>query len=386
MQPTLLRKKVLILFGTRPEVIKFAPILHELKKKSLRIHTVNVASAQHAHFLSPLALFFNLQIDYTLHSMAQFPSPLATCRRIIRCLHPILAHEKPDLILVQGDTTTALAGAIAGAQHQIPVGHVEAGLRTGDLTSPFPEEANRRVIGRLATYHFAPTDSNRQSLLREGVHPDKIFVTGNPGVDALLSVLRSATPTAPLRDLLQATANTKRLVLTAHRRENLGPRLEACFAALRRFVETHADVTIIFPVHPNPGVIKAAKLLCGHQRIHLVKPLSYPDFVHLMHQSWLIISDSGGIQEEVPSLGQRLLILRNNTERPEAVACGAAQLVGTSPKSLTSTLEDLWLHGPTTVSQLTRFNPFGQGDSGIQIVNIIESVLSHEESDGAHHG
>ncbi len=379
IQTTLSRKKVLSVFGTRPEVIKFAPILNELERASARIQPVNVASAQHVHLLYPLAAFFNLRIDYDLHSMTENQSPSGACRRIVHGLLPILKHERPDLILVQGDTATALAGAIAGVERRIPVGHVEAGLRTGDLGSPFPEEANRRAIGRLATYHFAPTNSNREVLLHEGVQREKVFLTGNPGIDSLLAVLRNMAITPTLRHLLKATANTKRLILTAHRRENLGSRMEACVAALRRFVDKHADVTVIFPVHPNPAIAGAANILRGHSRIHLAEPLNYPDFVHLMQHSWLIVSDSGGIQEEVPSLGKRLLILRSNTERPEAVACGAARLVGTTPESLTASLEDVWLHEPRTPFRYINPNPFGRGDSGAQIVDAIESIFSQRQ-------
>lgn len=373
---TLPRKKVLSLFGTRPEVIKFAPILRHLERANPRIQTVNVASGQHTHLLHSHTRFFNLRIDHDLHSITQNQSPSGACQGIVQCLLPVLIHERPDLILVQGDTTTALAGAIAGVERQIPVGHVEAGLRTGDLSSPFPEEANRQMIGCLATYHFAPTNSNRDLLLGGGVHRDNVFLTGNPGVDSLLMVLQNTTPSATLRNLLAGTRNGKRIVLTAHRRESFGPPMEACFEALRRFVEAHGDVTVVFPVHPNPAVAKAADVLRGHSRIHLVEPLSYPDFVHLMHQSWLIVSDSGGIQEEVPSLGRHLLILRSNTERPEAVSCGAARLAGTTAESLTVALEDAWLHWPWTCPKQTRSNPFGMGDSGEQIVNVIESLLS----------
>jgi UDP-N-acetylglucosamine 2-epimerase (non-hydrolysing) len=324
--------------------------------------------------LYPLTRFFNLRIDYDLESMTPNQSPTDVCQRIVRRLLPILDHERPDLILVQGDTATALAGTLAGMERQIPVGHVEAGLRTGDLSSPFPEEGNRQVIGRLATYHFAPTNSNRDALIREGVDVKKIFVTGNPGIDSLLIVLQKTTPTIGLRRLFDATANHKRIVLTAHRRENFGTPMEGCFTALRRFVETHADVAVVFPVHPNPAIATAANVLRGHSRIHVIEPLGYPDFIHLMHKSWLIVSDSGGVQEEVPSLGRRLLILRRNTERPEAVFCDAARLVGTEPESLTAALEDS-LRQKVVFSWRTRPSPFGTGDSGEKIFKAIQLVL-----------
>ncbi len=374
MPTTLPRKKVLNLFGTRPEVIKFAPILRHLEGATRSIHSLHVASGQHSDLLYPLTRFFNLRIDYDLESMAPNQLPDKVCQLIVRRLRPILDHERPDLILVQGDTATALAGALAGVECRIPVGHIEAGLRTGDLTSPFPEEANRQVIGRLATYHFAPTNANRDALLREGVDPTKIFLTGNPGIDSLLIVLRTTMPTTGLQHLLAATGDHKRIVLTAHRRENIGTPMEGYFAALRQFVEMHADVAVVFPVHPNPAIGAAANVLRGHSRIHIIEPLSYPDFIHLMHQSWLVVSDSGGIQEEVPSLGRRLLILRKNTERPEAISCGAARLVGTAPEVLTSALEES-LKYEESFSKQTRSNPFGRGDSGEQISSAIQMVL-----------
>jgi UDP-N-acetylglucosamine 2-epimerase (non-hydrolysing) len=369
------RKKVLSLFGTRPEVIKFAPILRQLERTGSQIQAINVASAQHTDLLYPLSGFFKLRIDHDLHAMPSNQSLAAVRRRIVRRLLPVLDRERPDIILVQGDTSTALAGSIAGAMRRIPVGHVEAGLRSGNLAAPFPEESYRRTITRLAKYHFAPTGLNRDTLLREGVASENIFLTGNPGIDSLLSVPGDSTCTPGIERILAATQDHKRIVLTAHRRENFGPVMDGHFRTLRRFTEAHEDVAVIFPMHPNPAISASACILRGHPRIHLMGALSYPDFVHLMRQAWLIVSDSGGVQEEAPSLGKPLLILRGNTERPEAVMCGAARLAGESPESLARALEQTWRDRARMAWMRPIPNPFGRGDSGARIAESIQSLL-----------
>jgi UDP-N-acetylglucosamine 2-epimerase (non-hydrolysing) len=290
------RKKVLSLFGTRPEVIKFAPILRHLERSGSQIQAINIVSGQHTDLLYPLNGFFKLRIDHDLHAMRSNQSPAAVGRRIVQRILPVLDQERPDIILVQGDTSTALAGSLAGAMRRIPVGHVEAGLRSGNLNAPFPEESYRRMITRLATYHFAATYLNRDTLLREGVANENIFLTGNPGTDSLLSVPRDSTRTLRLERILTATQDYKRIVLTAHRRENFGPVMNEHFRTLRRFIEAHADAALIFPMHPNPAISASAHILRGHPRIHATGALSYPDFVHLMRQAWLIVSDSGGFR------------------------------------------------------------------------------------------
>lgn len=369
------RKKVLSLFGTRPEVIKFAPILRQLEKPGLQMQAVNVLSGQHTDLLYPLTRFFNVRTDHDLHAMQSNQSPATLARRIVRRLLPVLDQERPDLILVQGDTSTALAGSLAGAIRRIPVGHVEAGLRSGNLAAPFPEELHRRMITRLATYHFAPTSSNRDTLLAEGVANEHIFLTGNTGIDSLLNVARNSTGTPQLERVLAATRNYKRIVLTAHRRENLGHVMDAYFRTLRCFAETHDGVALIFPVHPNPAISPSTYILRGHPRIHVTGSMDYPDFIHLMRHAWLIVSDSGGVQEEAPSLGVPLLVLRGNTERPEAVKCGAARVAGESPESLALALEEIWRNQAPAVSMRPVRNPFGLGDSGARIVDSIQSIL-----------
>ena len=374
-----MRKKVLTVFGTRPEVIKLAPIIRELEWYAETCETVNVTSAQHTDLLYPFIRKFGIRIARDLRVMEPNQTPNTVCARVLTALDPILADERPDLLLVQGDTTTALAGALAGFHRRIPVGHVEAGLRSGDPYSPYPEEMNRRLITRLATYHFAATAHNRRALLSEAVPLDHIFVTGNPVVDSLNAMLETTSTTPAIADLLQATTGLKRLVLTTHRRESFGHTMEGNLKALRDFVSRHADVGLIFPVHPNPAVVDAGtRLLSGHPRIHLIQPMDYQDFVVLLSHAWLIASDSGGIQEEAPSLGKALLVLRENTERPEAIQSGVARLVGGSPERLAAMLEEVYQDG-TWLDDVRRIdNPFGRGDSGKQIVQIILKVLGTE--------
>jgi UDP-N-acetylglucosamine 2-epimerase (non-hydrolysing) len=369
-------KKVLTVFGTRPEVIKLTPVIQQLECRSLDFEVVNVSSGQHAELVYPFLTLFGIRVDHDLRVMDFDQTPNQVCSRVLASLDPILLNTKPDLIVVQGDTTTAMAGALAGFHRRIPVAHVEAGLRTGNIYSPYPEEMNRRLITRLATYHFAATARNRDTLLSEGVDQERIFVTGNPVVDSL-EVIRSRTVIAPvLKEVLAATQGLRRLVLTAHRRESLGAAMAKNFRVLRNFVEFHDDVALIFPVHPNPAVMEAAAaILATHPRVRLIKPLDYQDFIVLLSHAWLIVSDSGGVQEEAPSLKKPLLILRENTERPEAIESGVARLVGGRPECLAAMLDGVY-HDGTWIREIGKVeNPFGNGDSGKRIVNIIGELL-----------
>lgn len=382
-RPPVLRpgEKLLTIFGTRPEVIKLAPIIQHLEAFAGMIRSVNVCSGQHTDLLYPFVQLFGIRIDHDLHVMLPGQTPDQVCARVLSALDPILTEEKPDLILVQGDTTTALAGALAGFYKNIPVGHVEAGLRSGDPLSPFPEEMNRRLVTRLASYHFAATARNRETLLGEGVEQEKIFVTGNPVIDSLKTILRSESLNAALEKLFRQTAPLKRIVLTTHRRESFGELMTENLVALRRFVEAHEDVALIFPVHPNPAVTgPATRLLAGHPRIHLIEPLGYEDFVRLLAHAWLIVSDSGGVQEEAPTLGKPLLILRENTERPEAVEAGVARLVGGRPDHLAAMLEEIYVGGSWAEEVCKVENPFGRGDSGKRIAQIISELLGVENT------
>ncbi|MBK9766722.1 MAG: UDP-N-acetylglucosamine 2-epimerase (non-hydrolyzing) [Chloracidobacterium sp.] len=354
--------KVLVLFGTRPEVIKLAPVIHELRKRFFQ--TIVVSSSQHKQLLRPFLETLEVDIDFDLGVMRRNQSPTEVCSRILAKLDKVLESERPDLILVQGDTTTTLAGALAGFYRRIPVGHVEAGLRSGNLMSPYPEEMNRRVISQIATFHFAATEKNRSNLLAEDVPSDRIFVTGNPVVDSLRGMLKKISPSPKIAELIESTAGKKRILLTTHRRESFGTVMTANMKVLRDFVDKHQDVCLFFPVHPNPNVKVIAKEVLGkRKRIHLLNPLDYGDFLAIMQSTWLIVSDSGGVQEEAPSLGKPLLVMRENTERPEAIRAGVSKLIGTDPGALKHLLEenysvDTWIKSVKEVANL-----FGDGRS-----------------------
>jgi UDP-N-acetylglucosamine 2-epimerase (non-hydrolysing) len=369
--------RVLTLFGTRPEAIKLAPVIKHLESFGSGIRTINVSSSQHTHLLYPLLELFDIRVDHDLRTMEPDQTPNQVCARVMSGLDPILLDESPDLILVQGDTTTAMAGAIAGFNRKISVGHVEAGLRSGDVLSPFPEEMNRRVITSVASYHFAATKRNRITLLGEGVASERIFVTGNPVVDSLNTILTSAEPSNLAKRLLESTEGKRRLVLTTHRRESFGEKMAANLRCIRRFVDAHIDVVVFFPVHPNPSVAdQAAMILADHPRIHLLEPLEYTDFIFLLAHCWLIVSDSGGVQEEAPTLGKPVLILRENTERLEAIDSGVARLVGGDAEQLYSMMLEAYAQGSWIESVKTISNPFGRGDSGAAIANAVVEIVS----------
>ncbi len=372
-------RTVLTLFGTRPEAIKLAPVIRELETRG-SFETLNVSSGQHTDLLYPFVRSLGIRVDRDLHVMSPNQSPNQVCARVMSAMDVMLEKHKPDLILVQGDTTTALAGALAGFHREVPVGHVEAGLRSGNPLSPFPEEMNRRMISRIATYHFAATARNRMTLLSEGMEKRNIFVTGNTVVDSLKSIMRrSMNRSSDLEEVLMATSELKRIVLTTHRRESFGESMIENLRTIRRFVESNNDVALIFPVHPNPAVGDAARAtLSHHPRIHLIAPLGYQGFIALLSEAWLIVSDSGGVQEEAPTLGKPLLILRENTERPEALESGVARLVGSRRESLGAMLAEAYREG-SWIENVERIeNPFGDGKSGERIAGIIADVLNVE--------
>lgn len=371
-------RTVLSLFGTRPEVIKLAPVLRALERRSADIRSVQVASSQHTDLLHPLARRLGVRIDHDLAVMTAAQQPADVLTRVISGITRLIDDEKPDLLLVQGDTTTALAGALAASYARVPVGHVEAGLRTGNRHSPFPEEINRRLISQVADFHFAAVPRNVQTLLDEGAaDPDRILLTGNPVVDSLMQILREEEPSDLIKALDPRIAGKRLLVLTTHRRENFGPIMRGHLQALRRFVERHEEVVVVFPVHPNPAVSQmAAAELGGAPRVHLLGPLEYPDFIHLLSRAWLIASDSGGIQEEAPTLGKPVLILRDTTERPEVIECGVGRLVGHGGEAFESMLEAAHAdeHWPAHARSVS--NPFGAGDAGERIAQALQSYFS----------
>lgn len=366
--------KVLVLFGTRPEAIKLAPIIHELQRGDFQ--TCVVSSSQHKELLKPFLRLLEIETDFDLGVMRKDQSPNEVASRVLAKFDKILADEKPDLILVQGDTTTALAGSLAGFTRRIPVGHVEAGLRSGNLQSPFPEEMNRRVVSQIATLHFAATEKNRANLISEGIKSEVVFVTGNPVVDSLKQILKTSKPSDRIRALIDSTNRTKRILLTTHRRESFGETMGGNLQVLKDFVGSRNDLSLIFPVHPNPNVRKVAEsILAGTRGVHLIEPLDYIDFISLMKEAWLIVSDSGGVQEEAPTLGKPLLVLRENTERPEAIHAGIAKLVGGNPKRLKMMLEENYAINTWMRSVKEIANPFGDGTAARKIVRIIADRL-----------
>lgn len=368
------RAKILVLFGTRPEAIKLAPVINELKKHS-PFQTIVVSSSQHTDLLAPFLEIFDIKPDYDLRVMTANQTPTEVCARVLSALDAILEKEKPDAVLVQGDTTTAFAGALAAFNRKIKIGHVEAGLRSGNIESPFPEELNRRLISQVASFHFCATNGNRKNLLAENVCEKQIFTTGNTVVDALHFILETCAPGEKIKNLIEKTGGLKRILLTTHRRESFGAAMSGNLEILRAFVENHTDVCLMFPVHPNPNVREATeKILANRDRIFLLEPLDYTDFTALMKAAWLIASDSGGVQEEAPSLGKPLLILRENTERPEAISAGIAKLA--SENSLAQMLEENY-NDETWIDSVKKIeNPFGDGKAAKRIVEILEKEFS----------
>ena len=341
-----------------------------MENRGIELSTVN--TGQHTDLLQPLVELFNIRPQHNLEAMVAGQSLNALGSRLLDRLDPVLEAEKPDLVLVQGDTASAVMGSIAAFNRRIPVGHLEAGLRSGNPLSPFPEEMNRRLVGQIAAYHFAATERNRRTLLEEGVSADSIHLVGNTVVDALHQTLKTTRPGKTV-ELMQQWAAGKRLVIvTTHRRENFGETMSQHLRALREFIESEPDLCMVFPVHPNPNVRAAvAAELEHHPRIRLTDPMGYCDFVHLLSHAWLIVSDSGGIQEEATALGKPMIVLRENTERPEAVECGVARLVGESPERLremlrTALIDEVW-HASASRSR----DVFGDGTTAERICDVL---------------
>ncbi len=363
---------VLIIFGTRPECIKFASVIHELKLRPENFRTTVVSTSQHTDLLAPFLRIFDISVDYDLSVMTENQTPNAVCAKILSGLDQIFDKEKPDIVLVQGDTTTSFAGAFAAFNRKIRVGHIEAGLRSGNIYSPFPEEMNRRLITQIAAFHFAATEKNRENLLFENTDPKQIFVTGNTVVDALNHIAKTFTASEKIAALIEKTKGLKRILLTTHRRESFGDTMSGNLIQLKEFVVRQADTCLIFPVHPNPNVRKITdEILANRERIFIIEPTDYIDFIALMKSAWLIVSDSGGVQEEAPSLAKPLLILRENTERPEAIESGVARLIGGNPDELAKMLienynDETWINSVKTVK-----NPFGDGFAARRIAEIL---------------
>lgn len=362
--------KALVLIGTRPEAIKMAPLVAEGRRRGIGVSVV--ATAQHRDLLDPVLKLFGIAPEHDLDLMRPDQSLSDLTSRAIAALDPVLAAERPDWVLVQGDTTTAMVGAMVGFYHRVRVGHVEAGLRTGDLARPFPEELNRRWIDVVAAAHFAPTASTRDNLLREGTDPGTVHVVGNTVVDALQQV-RAMSPPPSEPDPVPSLAPGERLVLvTAHRRESFGEGMRSIANALAEIAEGWPDVRVVYPVHPNPNVRRPMyERLAGVDRVHLVEPMGYLAFIRALARAHLVVSDSGGVQEEAPSLGVPALVLRDVTERPEAIEAGAVRLIGTDPAAILGAARAI-LDDPRVHARMARVvNPYGDGHASERIVSIL---------------
>jgi UDP-N-acetylglucosamine 2-epimerase (non-hydrolysing) len=360
--------RILTVFGTRPEVIKLSPVIHALKRRDLEV--VVCATGQHRGMLDQMVEVFALRPDFDLDVMRENQSPLEVAARIFAALVPVFDRTSPDWLVVQGDTTTTFAAAWASYQCRVPVAHVEAGLRTRDKVQPFPEEMNRRLTTVLADLHFAPTALAERNLLAEGIDADKIFVTGNPVVDAVEGILTSPVEWDDAR--LERLAGRVMLV-TAHRRESFGRPLEQVCHAVADLLAIHPDLTAVFPVHPNPAVRATVTRILGEMpRMILTEPLSYAPFIHMMKRAELILSDSGGVQEEAPSVGTPVLVLRDITERPEAVDAGWARRVGTSREVIVEAATE-WLAQNRKIQLVRSSNPFGDGHAGERIADLLAS-------------
>ncbi|MEK4947776.1 non-hydrolyzing UDP-N-acetylglucosamine 2-epimerase [Carnobacterium sp. FSL W8-0810] len=361
--------KVMTIFGTRPEAIKMAPIILELEKQSNRFESTIVVTAQHRQMLDQVLNIFKIQPDYDLDIMKDKQSLAYITSNVLTGLEEVIKKEKPDIILVHGDTTTTFAASLAAFYNQIKIGHVEAGLRTWNKFSPYPEEMNRQVTDVLADLYFAPTAESKANLLKEN-HPEKyIFITGNTAIDALKETVKEDYH----HDLLdKINENNKLILMTMHRRENQGEPMKCVFRAIRKIVEEHVDVEVAFPVHLNPVVQDIANnILGGHERIHLIKPLDVIDFHNIAGRSYLIMSDSGGVQEEAPSLGVPVLVLRDTTERPEGIAAGTLKLVGTQTEEILVSLNELLENKEKYKEMSEALNPYGDG---LASKRILESI------------
>lgn len=370
MQPKKL--KVMTVFGTRPEAIKMAPVVLELTKYPEYITPVVAVTAQHREMLDQVLNLFNITPDHDLDIMCQGQTLFEITCRAMQGLGAVLAAEKPDLVLVHGDTTTTFAGALSAFYHQTAVGHVEAGLRTHNKFSPFPEEMNRKLTGTLTDLHFAPTLTARDNLLAEAVAAENIFVTGNTVIDALAATVDA---NYKFEDELLSTidyANKKVILVTTHRRENLGEPMRQVYQALRDIVTEYTEVEIVFPVHKNPKVREVVdSVLGGLERVHLIDPLDYQPFANLLAKSYLVLTDSGGIQEEAPSLGKPVLVLRDTTERPEAVEAGTVKLIGTDRERVYAETKRLLTDAVEYERMATACNPYGDGQAASRIVQTI---------------
>ena len=362
-------KTVMLVFGTRPEAIKMCPLVNELKSRK-NIETIVCVTGQHQQMLDQVLEAFDVTPDYDLSIMKAGQTLFDITTNILNGIGSVLEEVKPDVVLVHGDTSTTFATALACFYKQIPVGHVEAGLRTYNIYSPYPEEFNRQAVGIVAKYNFSPTELSKQNLLNEGKKPESIYVTGNTAIDALKTTVRE-NYTHP--ELVWA-ADSRLIIITAHRRENLGEPMHNMFRAIRRIMDEHPDVKAIYPIHMNPVVRKAADdELSGSGRIHIIEPLEVLDFHNFLARSYMILTDSGGIQEEAPSLGKPVLVMRDTTERPEGIKAGTLKLVGTDEEVIYQNFKELLENKKAYDAMAHASNPYGDGFACKRIADILEN-------------
>lgn len=369
--------KVMVVFGTRPEAIKMAPLILQLKKQSEKFETMTVVTAQHRQMLDQVLQTFNIEPDIDLDIMGKSQTLTDITVKILNQLDKLLKEVKPDIILVHGDTTTTFATSLAAFYNQVRIGHVEAGLRTWEKYSPFPEEMNRQMTDAVTDLYFAPTMQSKENLIKENHDEKNIFVTGNTAIDALKLTVQENYH----HDVLEQIPSNHQLVLvTMHRRENQGEPMRRVFRTLRQVVEAHGDVEVIYPIHLSPAVQEAAKeILSNHPQIHLIEPLDVVDFHNIAARSYFIMSDSGGVQEEAPSLGKPVLVLRDTTERPEGVTAGTLKLVGTESENIREAMETL-LTDETVYHQMSQAsNPYGDGRASERIVEAIAYYFGRAE-------
>lgn len=364
-------KKVLIVFGTRPEAIKMCPLVKELDKNR-EFHTVVCVTGQHKEMLSQVLELFHIVPEYDLKIMKEKQTLYDITTNVLMGMRDVLRKEKPDLVIVHGDTSTTFASSLAAFYEEIPVGHVEAGLRTYNLHAPYPEEFNRQCVSLLAAYHFAPTETAKNNLLLEGKPADHIYVTGNTVIDALKTTIQK-TYTHPV---LEWAKGSRLLLLTAHRRENLGEPLYHIFEAVKKIIDETKDIKVVYPIHLNPAIRQIAREVFGqNERIRMIEPLDVLDFHNFMNHSYLILTDSGGIQEEAPALGKPVLVMRNTTERPEGVKAGTLRLVGTDTEMIVNECERLLTQVDYYNSMSMAVNPYGDGTASYKIVKILKDNL-----------
>lgn len=366
-------KKIMVVFGTRPEAIKMCPLVKELKRRS-ELDTVVCVTGQHRQMLDQVLNAFEVVPDYDLSIMKDKQTLFDVTVNILEKMRAILEEVKPDVVLVHGDTSTTFVTSLACFYMQIPVGHVEAGLRTYNIYSPFPEEFNRQATGIISTFNFAPTEVSKENLLKEGKKPETVYVTGNTAIDALKTTVKADYH----HELFDWLGNDRLIMLTAHRRENLGEPLRNMFRAIKRIVDEHEDIRVIYPIHMNPLVREAAAEVFGNQdRINIIEPLEVIDFHNFLNRSYMILTDSGGIQEEAPSLGKPVLVMRDTTERPEGIAAGTLKLVGTEEETIYATFKELLNNKEEYEKMSKASNPYGDGTACKQIADILIHKLLH---------